>query len=162
MADPKSSDPVLRQSSRLSAMPVFHAQSSYDLRFIKRVVGGRAHEHPALLPFYGLKPGEEDTPRAHKLFEQASPITYLNRGDPPVYMFFGEPKGPLPPDAKPGEGIHHPNFGLVLKQEMDKLGIECILRHMDDFPRKSREEIDRLRIEETLKFLQKHLQLRVG
>ena len=159
LADPKSSDPVSRQSTRLAAMPVYHAQSSYDPRFIKRIIGGRAHEHPALLPFFGLKPGEEDSPRAYKIYEESAPITYLTKDDPPVYLFYGEPKGPLPADAKPGDGIHHPNFGVVLKEKMDQLGIECVLRHIDDFPGKSREEIDRERVAETVRFLQKHFRL---
>ncbi len=91
MADAKSSDPVARQSTRLTCMGVFGAQSAYDPRFIKRVVGGRAHEHPALVPFFGLKPDELDSPRAHRLYEEASAITYVTRGDPPVWMFYNEP-----------------------------------------------------------------------
>ena len=38
-------------------MVVFGAQSSYDPRVIKKLVGGRAHEHEALPGFYGLTPG---------------------------------------------------------------------------------------------------------
>lgn len=160
MADPKSEDPVARQSTRLTCMPVYHGQSSYDLRFIKQRIGGRAHEHPALLPFFGLKPEEVDTPRAYKLFEEASPINCVSADDPPVYLFYGEPRGPLPPDAKPGDGIHHPNFGLALKEKLDPLGIECIIRHKDDYKKEgatvSEEDINEQRAEETVKFLQKH------
>jgi acetyl esterase len=130
---PKSDDPVERQSSRLSCMGVFGAQSSYDPRFIKKIIGGRAHEHPALLPFYGLKKGEEDTPKAHKLYEQASPINYVSADDPPCFLFYSEAKGPLPKDARPGQGIHHINFGLELKKKMDPLKIECVVKHADDY-----------------------------
>ena len=84
MADPKSDDPVLRQSTRLTCMAVMGAQSTYDPRAIKQLVGGRAHEHSALPGFYGLKEDESDTPRAHKLYEAAAPITHLTAGDPPV------------------------------------------------------------------------------
>lgn len=133
MADRKSEDPVARQSTRLTAMGVVGAQASYDPRFIRERIGGRAHEHPALLPFYGLKAGELDTPRAHKLFEEASPINYVSAGDPPVFLFYSEDRGPLPADAKPGQGIHHPNFGIALKEKLAPLGIECILRHRDEY-----------------------------
>lgn len=132
LADPKSPDPVQRQSTRLTCAVVQGAQCTYDPRLIQKIVGGRAHEHPALADFYGLKPGEQDTPKAHRIYEECSPITYLNAGDPPVYAFYAEPKGPLPPDAPPGQGIHHPNFGYYLKEKMDLLGIECIVRHRDD------------------------------
>jgi acetyl esterase/lipase len=132
MADPKNADPVLRESTRLSCMVVGGAQSTYDPRTIKEWVGGRAHEHPALPDFHGVKPDELDSPKAHKIYEAAAPINYLTKNDPPVYAYYNEPRGPLPADAKPGQGIHHINFGLKLKEQMDKLGIECVIRHTDE------------------------------
>jgi hypothetical protein len=112
---------------------VLGAQSSYDPRWIQKHIGGKAHEHPALMPFYGLKEGELDTAKAHKLYEEASPINYVSKDDPPVFLFYNEPKGPLPADAKPGQGIHHPKFGERLKEKLDPLNIECVLRHSDDY-----------------------------
>jgi acetyl esterase/lipase len=141
LADPQNDDPVLRQSTRLCCMAVLGAQSTYDPRAIKKLVGGRAHEHPALEGFYGLKTEELDSPQAHQLFDAASPINYLTADDPPVYAFYNEPKGPLPEDAKPGQGIHHPNFGTHLKQRMEPLQIECILRHADDRPSLTQEMV---------------------
>ncbi|HVK14028.1 MAG TPA: alpha/beta hydrolase [Gemmataceae bacterium] len=137
LADPKSDDLVARQSTRLTCAAVLGAQSSYDPRWIQKTIGGRAHEHPALMPFYGLKPDELDSPKAHKLYEQASPINYLSKDDAPVFLVYSEPKGPLPADAKPGEGIHHLKFGEALKAKMDPLGIECVVRHTDDYKEKA-------------------------
>lgn len=119
MADPKNSDPVLRESTRLSCMAVTAAQSSYDPRVIKEWVGEAASKHPALAGFYGLKPDEVDTPKAHQLYEAASPINHLTADDPPVYASYG--------DAKPGQGIHNITFGLRLKEKMDALHIECTI-----------------------------------
>jgi acetyl esterase len=141
MGDPKAEDPVLRQSTRLTCMAVMGAQSTYDPRVIREWVGGRAHEHPALQGFYGLKSEELDSPRAHKLYEAAAPIQYLTRDDPPVIAFYNEPKGPLPADARAGQGIHHINFGLKLKERMDALQIECVVRHLDDGAQPDRESI---------------------
>ncbi|HTI49587.1 MAG TPA: alpha/beta hydrolase [Planctomycetaceae bacterium] len=149
MADPASSDPVLRQSTRLSCVAVIGGQGTYDPRAIKQLVGGRAHEHPALQGFYGLKDDELDSPKAHALYEKAAAVNYLTADDPPVFGWYAEPKGPLPPDAKPGQGIHHPNFGLDLKQRMDKLGIECLIRHQDEGGNQS---------QEIVAFLKKHLE----
>ena len=134
LADPKSDDSVLRESTRLTCMAVNGAQSSYDPRVIKEWVGEAASLHPFVGGFYGLKPEELDSPKAHKLYVEASAITFLTRDDPPVYAFYNEPRGPLPSNAKPGQGIHHINFGLRLKEQMDKLGIECIVRHQDEGP----------------------------
>jgi carboxylesterase type B len=153
MADAKSDDPVLRQSTRLSCMVVFGAQSTYDPREIKRLIGGRAHEHPALEGFYGLKADELDSEKAHKMYEAAAPINYLTNDDPPVYALYNEPRGPLPADARPGQGIHHINFGTYLKEKMDALGIECVIRHQDENPNIA---------QETIAFLKKHFRLEKG
>ncbi len=133
MADPKGDDPVKRQSTRLSAMGVLGAQTSYDPRVIAELIGEAAARHPALELFYGLKGEELRTERAYKLFTDASPITHLSADDPPVFLYYTDPKGPLPPDAKPGQGIHHPRFGTFLKERMDKLGIPCEIHHRDDY-----------------------------
>jgi acetyl esterase len=143
LADPKSDDPVARQSTRLTCMGVVAAQSSYDPRFIKDLIGGRAYQHPALPQLYGLKPDELDSPRAHQLYEAASPINYVTADDPPVFMYYTEPNAPLPPDAPPGQGIHHPRFGEALKAKMDPLKIECILRHRSQYRGNAQEEMNR-------------------
>lgn len=132
MADPMNADPVLRESTRLICMAVSGAQSTYDPFVIEEWVGEAASRHPALEGFYGLKREQYDTPAAREMFKKAAAITYLTKDDPPVYAFYSEPRGPLPADAKPGTGIHHINFGLKLKEQMDKLAIECTIRHADE------------------------------
>lgn len=122
LADPKSEDPVLRQSSRLTCAAVTGAQCSYDPRWIKEHIGGRAHEHPALLPFYGLKADELETEKAYALFAEASPLTHLTKDDPPVWMVYG---GNDKPSDRPGAGIHSEKFGYELKAAMEKLGLAC-------------------------------------
>ena len=137
LADAKSNDPVARRSSRVCCLGVDGAQTSYDPRFIKKQIGGRAHEHPALREFYGIKSDAEmDSPGIHKLFEEASPINYVSSDDPPAILFYAEPDKPLPADAKPGQGIHHPRFGRVLKSRLDTLGIECTVHLWADYPAK--------------------------
>lgn len=132
MADPRSPDPVRRQSSRLQALAVVAAQTTYDPREIARIVGDAAARHPALEPFYGLSGEELKSEKAKRLFADASPATHLTPDDPPVLLLYFEPDSPLPPDAKPGDGIHHPRFGFYLKEQMDRLGIHCLLRYPGD------------------------------
>ena len=75
LADPTSDDPVSRQSSRLACMGVVGAQTSYDPRFIKQLIGGRAHEHVALKPLFGVTTDDQaDSPQVHQLYEQSSPL----------------------------------------------------------------------------------------
>jgi acetyl esterase/lipase len=156
LADPASSDPVLRQSSRLSCMGVVGAQSSYDPRFIKQLIGGRAHEHVALRPLFGVaSESDADSDRAHRLYEESAPINHVSRGDPPVLMFYSEPDAPLPANARPGEGIHHPRFGAALKAKLDPLGIECTVRHHDDY--RTRENPDQAMYADLVDFFARHL-----
>ncbi len=148
VADANNSDPVLRQSTRLSCMAVGGAQSTYDPFTIKEWVSEVTTRHPVFESFYGLKREQFDTPAAREIFRLAAPITYLTKDDPPVYAFYKEPRGPIAADAKPGAGIHHIIFGLKLKEQMDRLGIECTIRHAD-------EKADSA--QETNEFLVKHL-----
>lgn len=142
LADPKNSDPVLRQSTRLACVAVQGAQCTYDPRTIREWVGDAAAQHPALRSMYGLKPEEVDTPKAYQLYEAAAPLTYLTKNAPPVYAFYNEPRGPIPANARPGTGIHHINFGLKLKERMDQLGVECLIRHLDQAAKPVPESIE--------------------
>jgi acetyl esterase len=129
LARPDSSDPVERQSTRIQVIGTMGGQGTYDPVKIKQMVGGRAHEHPSLLKVYGLKSIDEamnPTPAIQKLYDEAAAITHLTRDDPPLYMVYSEPDIVPPPDAKPGQFIHHPNFGRQLKAKMDELGIENV------------------------------------
>jgi hypothetical protein len=153
LRQPRSRDRVVRRSSRVTCACVFGAQSTYDPRFIRRVIGGRAYELPPLATFYGITLDELDTPKAYVLYEDAAPITHVSSDDPPVIMYYTEPKADLTPGPntgpnlyypdfgkplegfdKPGWGIHHPKFGVALKEVLDPMGIECVLIHRDDYP----------------------------
>jgi acetyl esterase/lipase len=140
MAKPGSADPVERQSTRLSCIGPYNGQCSYDPRWIKKHIGGSDISHSALPPFYGLAPEEYNTPKAYKLFDEAAAINYLTKDDPPVFMFYpGKMTDlPLPADAPEGLVIHHPQFGVVLKAEMEKLGIKCELHLAEEYEAESR------------------------
>ena len=131
--NPASADPVARCSTRLAAIGTVGAQTSYDPRFIRSVIGGRAHEHMALPLFYGLPDGQRDSALAHALYRSASPINHVSSDDPPVFLYYSEPARPLPADACPGQGIHHPRFGAALKARLDALGVPCVVRHRTDY-----------------------------
>jgi hypothetical protein len=115
-------------------MGVVGAQTSYDPRYIKNLIGGRAHEHVALRSLFGIKAAADaDLPRVQKLYEEASPLTYVSSDDPPVILFYSEPDGPLPQSARAGQGIHHPRFGAALKAKLAPLDIECTVRQSADY-----------------------------
>jgi len=153
LRQPWSSDRVLRKPTRVTCACVFGAQSFYDPRVIRREIGGRSYEHPSLTRFYGITLDELDTPKAYRLYEDASAINHVTADDPPVIMYYYEDRATLQPGpnpnatlyypefgkpmdgyGRPGEAIHHPRFGTALKEVLDPLGIECVLLHRDEFP----------------------------
>lgn len=138
LADPKSDDPVLRESTRIAAIGTLGGQGTYDPIVIKELVGGRAWEHPSVFLVYGVKWTDEllnPTPENKKLYDEASAITHLTKDDPPLWMLYSEPDIVPPADSKPGAFIHHPNFGKQLKKKMDELGIENVYVHTGDGPK---------------------------
>ena len=126
MANPKSDDPVLRQSTRLSCMFVFEGQTSYDPRFIRKLFPDKdIYKIGALQKLFGFDPNQLDNLPAekYKLFEECSPITHVTKDAPPVLLLYNNPI-----DAEitnQGIGIHHPLFGKALKEKMDTLKIPC-------------------------------------
>jgi acetyl esterase/lipase len=156
LADPHSHDPVCRQSTRLRCLGVVGAQTSYDPRFIKQLVGGRAHEHIALRPLFGVHTdAEADTQRVHRLYEEASPLNHVSSDDPPTILFYSEPTASLPENVRPGQGIHHPRFGAALKALLDPLGVECIVRHSEEY--RGREHPDQAMYADLVEFFVGHL-----
>jgi acetyl esterase/lipase len=133
LADPKSDDPVARQSTRLTCVAVNNAQSSYDPRFAEKIGLPRPNfeRHSFFLPFYNIKKDEIDSPRAYKLYEEAAPITYLSKDDPPALLTYSFPDEKVTNQSNLGLVVHHPRFGIALKEQMDKLGIECVVIYRD-------------------------------
>lgn len=133
LADPDNPDPVARQSTRLKAVGSLGGQSTYDPNVIQAWVGGRAHEHPSIYFCYGIQSIDQiNDPKLQPLYDEVSAIKHLTADDPPVFMIYSEPDGPLPANARPGQGIHHPVFGHKLKAELDRLGIENVYQHTAD------------------------------
>jgi acetyl esterase len=126
MADPKSDDPVLRQSTRLTCMVAFEGQTSYDPRFIRKLFPGKdIYKNGALQKLFDFDPNKLDYLPAekYKLFEEVSPIKHVAKNAPPVLLWYNNPI-----DAEitnQGIGIHHPLFGKALKEKMDALKIPC-------------------------------------
>ncbi len=133
LADPDSSDPIARQSTRLTCIAVRNGQSSYDPRFAEKIGIPRPNfeRHPFFLPFYGIEADEIDSPRAYELYRQAAPITYVSEDDPPALLMYNYPNEEVTKETSLGLIVHHPRFGIALKEQLDKLGIECIVQYKD-------------------------------
>ena len=135
MAKPGSPDPVERYSTRVTCIVPVSGPTTLDPEQILRHVGGSPRIHPALLPFFDVESIEElKDQQKQKLIADASPITHVTPDDPPTFMVYGSPLGgtPLPPDANVNLSIHHPEFGVLLKEKLDAAGVENVLQTKDD------------------------------
>jgi acetyl esterase len=129
MADPRNPDPVLRQSTRLKVVAPGSAQTTLVPDVVAKYVGVVATHYENYYDgrMFGLPKEEAMSPKALDLYKQISPLTYLTKDDPPVWAVYSLPDKPLKAESTAEDAIHHPGFGKVLKEEMDKLKIECKL-----------------------------------
>jgi acetyl esterase/lipase len=129
LADSENQDPVLRESSRLACVSVFNAQTSYDPRFIRDLLPGTdTYKHSRLAQLFDvdLTRLDELPAEKYKLFESVSPLPHASRGDAPVQLLYSANADA--PVKNQSVGIHHPKFGLALKERLDALGIECLVK----------------------------------
>jgi hypothetical protein len=134
MADKRNADPVLRESTRLKVMAVSAAQTTLVPDVVSKYVGPLALQYQTYYSgkMFGITPEETKATKGIELFREISPLTYLTKDDPPVWAFYSISDKPLTAESTPSDAIHHPGFGVPLKEAMDRLGIECRLRHKDD------------------------------
>ena len=126
LADLDSDDPVARQSTRVLAAGVISAQSTIDPWIIKDRIGPSAAAHSMIWASVGAK-DPEDVFTNWDLYKdlafECSPMNHVSKDDPPVWLLYGNDM-PTPVKSK---GIHHAEFGRMLKNKCDEVGVECEL-----------------------------------
>lgn len=131
LADPKSDDPVARESTRLSRVAVGGAQTSLDPRQMKEwtpnsFYGGHA---------FGFVPDPQKKLSQFEVFlaerdkimpwiKEYSPYELVTSDDPPIALFYGTPPA-MGQDQK--DPTHSTNFGLALQEKCKSVGVECRL-----------------------------------
>ncbi len=128
LADPKSDDPVLRESTRVTAAAVAGGQTSIDPKVIEGWLGPNVLKHRMINMAVGESTieGALKNYEKHKaLYVEFSPYNHLSKDDPPLLMTY-RPNMKLPSENA-GHGIHHPVYGVKVKEKSDKLGHECHL-----------------------------------
>ncbi len=128
LADPKSSDPVLRESTRVCAAAVSGGQVSIDPKVCEEWLGPNVLKHRMINMAVGEKTIEEALKNYDKhkpMYVEFSAYNHVDGNDPPLLMTYGADMTLPSKDA--GHGIHHPVYGVKMKEKSDKLGHECHL-----------------------------------
>ncbi|MDF1573362.1 MAG: alpha/beta hydrolase [Bacteroidales bacterium] len=145
MANPDSEDPVERASTRLLAAAVISAQTTIDAMLIQERIGTSATSHGMIWKSVGASSPEElfDNWEMYRdLALECSPLTHLDKDDPPVYLTYSDDS----PHPVTRNGIHHAEFGRILKEAADPLGVECIFDMQSQETRQAELEKFMLRI----------------
>ena len=128
LADPKSADPVPRESTRVCAAAVASGQTSIDPKVIEGWLGPNVLKHRMINMAVGettIEGALKNDEQHRKLFEEFSPYNHVDAKDPPLLMTYAADMTLPSKDA--GHGIHHPVYGVKLKEKSDKVGHECHL-----------------------------------
>jgi arylformamidase len=128
LADPKAKDPVARESTRVTAAAVAGGQTSIDPKVIEPWLGPNVLKHAMIYKSVGGKSMQEvmDSYETHEaLYKEFSPYNHLTADDPPLLMTYNN--NMKLPSENAGHGIHHPVYGVKLKEKADKMGTECHL-----------------------------------
>ncbi len=123
LADPKSNDPVARESTRLSGAVVQNGQSMIDPKWIIEHIGRKGAEHSMIPAAVGEEEldGVLERYEAHKeLYAEFSAMNHLTPDDPPYWgLYQGDATVPA---TSAGHGIHHRMFGIKMKEKSDSIG----------------------------------------
>ncbi|MHC4997271.1 MAG: alpha/beta hydrolase [Planctomycetota bacterium] len=120
LADPKSKDPVARESTRLMCAAVKGPQTTLDPKQMKEWTpnsryGGHAFGKANFAQFL-----VERESILHWIAEY-SPYSLVSADDPPVYMIFNAPPG-IGKDQK--DPTHTSNFGVKLQEHCNAIGVK--------------------------------------
>jgi acetyl esterase len=125
LADPKSPDPVLRESSRIVAAGAINTQATYNTRRWEEFLGkpGSDWERPGeTASFYGFKTDAE-LERGKAILDDVDMLGLISKDDPPVFMFTAQPEGEV---SNRGHYLHHPNHARAVKKACDAAGVPAV------------------------------------
>jgi len=128
LADPNADDPVLQQSTRVAAAAVRGGQTSIDPKVIEDWLGPNVLKHRMINMAVGEKTIEgalKNYEQHETLYKEFSPYNHLDEKDPPLFMSYGN--NMTLPSENAGHGIHHPVYGVKMKEKADQAGHECHL-----------------------------------
>ena len=135
MADPKSADPIARESTRLWCAAVNGAQTSLDPKQLKEWTPNSRYGGHA---FGFMDPNDKKTRDTRfaeflekrgavlKWIQMYSPYELVSKDDPPVYLRYGDTPALGQPQKDP---THTVNYGVKLHEHCKANGIECELNY---------------------------------
>lgn len=125
LADPASSDPVARESTRLACAAVLGAQTTLDPQQMKEWTPNSRYGGHA----FGVSGFPQFLASREKLLPwiaEYSPYALVSAGDPPVYLSYSSPPAIGQEQKDP---THTANFGVKLQEHCAATGVACELMY---------------------------------
>jgi acetyl esterase/lipase len=134
LADPQSPDPVLRESSRLSAAASTAGQSTYDIlrwpEVLKDETITRFMPESEWPGFFGLTTMEElQGPKGQKIRADVDMLSWISKDDPPIYLSANSTHSVL---RSKGDVEHTPQHSIAIKKRCDEVGVPAVLKIQDE------------------------------
>jgi hypothetical protein len=133
MADLRSSDPIARESTRLTCVATTAGQTTLDTDWwVAHVPGWPKDEGVKGDGHAARRWGATESAAYQALVKDASAQHLISPDDPPIWMSYTmAPEAPPATDPKAAlsQRVHHVAFGVALKRQTDALGVEAHLVH---------------------------------
>jgi acetyl esterase/lipase len=139
LADPKSDDPIARQSSRLACAAVSGAQTSLDPKELREwipnsIYGGHAFGFAAKgrnrAAEFDLLIAERE--KVLPWIKEYSPIELVSKDDPPIYLDYPNQKTPPEIGKAETDPTHSAVYGVKLVEKLKEAGVEGVLSYPGD------------------------------
>ena len=130
LADPNSSDPIARESTRLYCAAVNGAQTTLDPQPLREWMPNYGYGAHA----FGLKSFQElydSRDKVMKWIKEYSPIEHVTKDDPPIYMDYGNQKVAPVKGEKQADPTHSALLGMLLEEKLKATGVEVVLVYPD-------------------------------
>lgn len=129
MADAENSDPVLRESTRLTCAGAFATQATYDIFRWDEILGFPITQTPEQLQSvaraFGFKSAENrDLTKETQIRYDLDFLSRMNKNAPPVFIH-NRHKAGMPENAD--DINHHPLHAKKLKEKAEQVGLEAIV-----------------------------------
>jgi acetyl esterase/lipase len=136
LADPSSSDPIARESTKPALIAVTVAQTSLDPLQVQSWIpnwnyGGQA---------FGFRTEGRTRSEEFRMFLDArekllplireySPYEHASADDPPIYLDYPDQKDPVVPGTNQTDATHSAILGLKMAERLTEVGVEVYLNY---------------------------------